>query len=185
MTVIAASRDGFMVADTLSTLSGYWKGPFETHKILDFGHTLLGSAGDAIFRQHAFKLLKGCTTPTSLLEKLVKIIKNDGFLENQFIAVTKDRDLYTIHGGTVLPLKAGIDFYAIGSGGDLILGYLGSTLNHAGKVTAVDAVDAIRFGAQYTVTINAEVDVVQLSNQKPRAKALSKPRAKKKTRARK
>lgn len=173
---------------------GFSKGPFIVHKILDYRHTLIAAAGVSAFKQRFADEVKPSQTKTAKLLKkaLVEYIREKQ-PDIEAVLVNTDGEISKVDSeGCEFPLMDGHEYITIGSGAGEVAGWLGACKHKNGKVTAADAVNAIQYAASMVITVNAEVDVVHLSNQKSRAKAPkrkpskgSKPRLPKKRRARK
>src|SRR5690349_6366504 len=152
MTVIVGHRKGFMVADTLSTLGGNWKTPAPTHKIMDYKHTLLGIAGDSGFQQVVHPYLVGCKTPDKLKDVLFEYCQENAQQEYLFVMVNNQNELFYGVGGFYKEISPELDYFAVGSGGDLTQGYLGAIEKLKGDVTVEYTVDAIKHACRFMVT---------------------------------
>lgn len=164
MTAIAVHRDGWIVADTLSTI-GPTKGPFVVHKILDYGHTLIAAAGTSAFKQRFNDEIKPSQKKTAKLLKkaLIQYIRETQ-PDIEAVLVNTDGDICKFDSQACeFPLMDGHDFIAIGSGGSEVLGWLAACKHKTGKVTPADAVNAIQYSASVVITVSPDVDVAHLT----------------------
>lgn len=172
MTVIAAHRSGWMVADTRST-NGPVIGQFDTHKILHFGHTLIGVAGMRVTLTEFPKELspRDIKTPESLKAAAQEYIRSSaGGEENSVMLLVNNLgELLYIDGlGSLCPVQGHLPYFCIGSGSPDLGGYLAATQAIKGEITAEDAVAGVRYVSTVDCGVNDIVDVAHI--EKPAAK---------------
>ncbi len=157
MTAIVAHRDGWIVADTQSTFHGCMVGPFEVHKIVNFGHTLIGASGLSAFKQQITKPLANKTEDKlpAALQKYLEEKSPDVYV---LLVNSKGRLSKFDSAGCEYPVKPSFDFWAIGSGADHTLGWL-ACIQQQRKVTPQDAVKAIEYAAACVTTVNSTCDI--------------------------
>lgn len=149
MTVIVGHRDGWMVADMMSSIHN---NIFMVDKIVKLTHGLLASAGHSLLKQ----VIKPKADTLEQLLTYVRDTKND----NQIIYVGRDRALLYIadQGITYDPP---LDFWASGSGQDMVLGYLAGKYSGC-TVLPEHAQEAIAWAAQFNNTFSACSTVARL-----------------------
>lgn len=168
MTVIVGHRKGFMAADSLTLMNELWKTPVPTQKIYDFKHTLLAFAGDAGFRQWAEPRLK-TKTASKLKESLIQLCQDNATASYQFLLVNNRSELLYGSAGFWKDVSD-LEYYAIGSGGDIVQGFVGGVEAADKEITSDVFQAAIIHGAMFNNTINDVVNVAHISSW-PRSKA--------------
>lgn len=167
MTVAVAHRNGWMVADTLTTQGGMFTAPWECHKILNFGHSMVVFAGNATVLYKAEKALKGTKTAEKFMDRLQAFCGESG-QGNECMMINKDGLLACFDEGCFFPLGPDEQWYAIGSGSTHTLGWLGAVQAIKGQVTPEDVAEAVQFTLKYNITINGELDVAYLKGKATR-----------------
>ncbi len=158
MTILVASRDGWVAADT-RVCFGQDAPPFSVNKIIDLGHTVIGCAGaGAMVRQFTKVLSK--SKPEAVLEHITEFIEDKGDIDGGLLLVNNKNEIWRIDGiGGQFLVNA--DHWTYGSAQDRVLGMLDAKVLHTGrKVTPEDAVQAIAYCARMDMTINDQVDVI-------------------------
>lgn len=154
MTVIIGHIDGWMVADTLML---HGNDRHTACKILKFDNCLIGVSGLSVVKQ----LLRKKIGDKDPLEGTAEYLQEHN-MECDVIHVGNNKNVTLITGnGTIIVPKG--KYWVIGSGMDLVLGYLAGR-KKGGLVEPNDAVEAIKFAAAMNNSVNAQttMDTVQL-----------------------
>lgn len=130
MTLIVASREGWMAADRRVSF-GHSLGPFDVRKITNIGYALIGNAGQAGFAQHGLEMLKA-STPETLLPNIAQFLLERGG-ENgiSLMVLTAWNELGLFDtSGAWHPIKKSAPYFALGGGEDFAMGYLRAHMDY-------------------------------------------------------
>lgn len=141
MTLIIAHRDGWMVADRRTTFDGGLIGPYRINKIKRGRSLLVASSGNGVFADLILEAL--APSPPDEFRAVVQVFRDRGSEIGGHALALMDRGIFelTSRGGAV---QLDADFWAIGSGYQFALGWLGAIVSQR-KLEIGDALHAITF----------------------------------------
>lgn len=152
MTVIIGHIDGWMVSDTLCL---HGNDRHTTNKILRFDNCLIGVSGLAVVGQVLRKKIGDKDPLEGTIEYLHEHPQECDVL---YVGKNKDVVLVTANGTLIVPKGK---YWAIGSGMDLVLGYLAGKKKLA-LVEPKDAIEAIAFASTINNSVNAQTTMETL-----------------------
>ena len=144
MTAIVAHRSGWMVSDRRQTFNGSLIGPYRTDKIKRGEGILVACAGNGVFIDLVGEVLDAAPA-SGQLRAVVELFREKGkTLEAVALAVTAEGIAEITSDGALLWLTS--EWWAIGSGFELVLGYLQGA-SQTRPVTPEMAAEAIAFAS--------------------------------------
>jgi hypothetical protein len=147
MTAIIAHRSGWMVADRRQTFNGSLIGPYRTKKIRRGQGILVWTAGNGVFQDLVQEALDSAPA-SGQLRAVVELFRARGNeLHVHGLAVTADGICEITSSGALCWLTS--EWWAIGSGFELVLGYLQGA-SGARAVTPELAAEAIAWASTRT-----------------------------------
>lgn len=144
MTAIIAHRSGWMCADRRQTFNGALIGPYRTEKIRRGQGILVAAAGNDVMKDLIGEALEAAPA-SGQLRAVVELFRANGKeQEAHALAVTADGICEITSTGALWWLTS--EWWAIGSGFELVLGYLQGA-SGARPVTPEMAAEAIAFAS--------------------------------------
>lgn len=166
MTCIIAHRDGWMVADRRKTFQDTLLGPYVVNKIIRGPDLLVACAGAAEVSEHVRRALREANVRDALSRvQDVFFERPEGHHGHAIIlqrGLGLSNRLYEVSSrGDLAELDSRAEFWAIGSGYLVALGYL-KACSHSERIVAAHAIGAIEYSATLCLDVGDGCQVEHL-----------------------